>query len=163
MKVPETRGRAGVRRLCAAGAAAGLYTTDSFAGDRCLGNLRDCLGDAAFGLPQTGVLVATLAVVFVTFGASLVTRRFWIGEIAFVAAVAGGLLSNAIGMIILTVASLASVLTMGWIADRFGIRGELSADEIRAIGNAVDTTIRDDLGADAGAAHRAAPPPRSQP
>ncbi len=149
------------RHRLVAGLAA-VAATDAVAADRCFGNLRECLGDAAFGMAQSDVLVAVLAVVFATFAASLLSRRFWIGELAFIAALAGGLVSNAAGMILLTVGSLGGVLVIGWIADRFGIRGELSAADMRAIERNVDTTIRDDLGVDSGSARRYEPPPGSR-
>jgi len=106
---------------------------------------RQFLGQAAFGLQQVDVMLAALAAVIVLFVVSTVSRRYWLIEIAFLLLVAAGLVSNAFGMIALTMSSLFSVLALGWILDKLGFSAQLTPQDMRRIEDQVDTTLREDL------------------
>ena len=125
---------------------------------------REFLGPAAFGLNQVDVLLAALAALMVLFVVSTVSRRYWLAEVAFLLVVAAGLISNAIGMIVLTMASLFSVILLGLILDKLGFSATLTPADEQRIAEQIAATVRDDLGADPEALRvTAGRPERKQP
>ena len=122
-----------------------LWTTQVGTAAAAGGRARAFLGHAAFGWQQVDVLIVALAALLTLFIVSTVSRKYWIAEIGFLSVVAAGLISNAIGMIALTVVSLASVLLVGYVLDKAGYSATLTHEDVRRIESAVDTTLRDDL------------------
>ena len=127
------------------------------------GSAREFLGQAAFGFQQVDVLLAALAAILVLFIVSTVARQYWLAEVAFLLLVAGGLVSNAIGMIALTMISLFSVLGIGLILDKLGFSAQLTPQEMQRVEERVSATMSEDLGVDAKALRARQRPDSSSP
>jgi hypothetical protein len=86
-------------------------------------------GEAAFGFPQQDVLVVVLVSVALLVTLAMARQWNWPSEVAFLIAVAGGLISTPAAMIAIVLGCLFSTIVLGAIASWLGVKSELTPEQ----------------------------------
>jgi hypothetical protein len=103
-------------------------------------NAREFFGDAAFGLPQHYVAGATIALVLLLTTIAIGTQRNAPFELAFLVSVAGGLLSNPFGMILIMLASLVGTIAIGQVMTWMGFESKLTPEQEARVARTLRST-----------------------
>ena len=103
-------------------------------------NAHEFFGDAAFGWPQHYVAAAVIAAVLLLSAVAIGTRRNAPLELAFLVAVAGGLVSNPGGMILITMASLFGALAIGQVMTWMGFESKITPEQRARAARALRST-----------------------
>jgi hypothetical protein len=103
-------------------------------------NLHEFFGDAAFGLPQHYLALGIIGLVLLLVVISIASQRNAPFEAAFLVSVAGGLVSNPRGMILIMLGCLGSAIAIGQVMTWMGFESKLTPEQEARVGRVLRST-----------------------